>query len=233
MGLEGKVIIVTGSTEGIGEAVVQSLSDKKSRLVLAARTEEKLDRQLKQVEKRACDAAAVPTDVTDPISVNRLVEKAVEYYGRIDILINNVGRGLRKPLIELTDDEWHDLVAVNLSSVVYCCRAVLPYMRKQKDGQIINIASRSGRVGEAEMVGYSAVKHGVVGLTKALAIEEAPNGVRVNAICPGPVATDRMEKMLPHIDKSGWLKPGDIADAVLFLIGLPGQSVQGQTIDLF
>jgi 3-oxoacyl-[acyl-carrier protein] reductase len=106
-------------------------------------------------------------------------------------------------------------------------------MLDQGQGKIINIASRSGRVGEANLAAYCAVKHAVIGLTRALAEEVGPRGIHVNVICPGGVRTERMERILPHIDKSGWLAPEDVAAAVLFLVTAPGHTMQGQALDMF
>ena len=146
---------------------------------------------------------------------------------------NNVGRGLRKPFLETTEEDWNQLVATNLSSVLYGCRAVLPSMEQRRKGLIINIASRSGRVGEANLAAYSAVKHGVIGLTRALAEEEGAKGIHVNAICPGSVRTERMERLLPHVDKSSWLSPEDVAATIAFLACSAGYTMQGQSVDMY
>lgn len=209
------------------------LAEQGARVVLAARTRANLESVADTIARAGGQALPVPTDVTDSRQVTALVEAAIRAYGQVDILVCSVGRGLRKPFIETTDEEWAQLVAENLTGTVYCCRAVLPRMRLQHRGLIVNIASRSGRAGEALLAAYSAVKHGVVGLTKALAAEEGASGIRVNAICPGPVATERMRKILPNADQTTWLTPEDVAQAVLFLATSPGHLAQAKVLDLF
>ena len=231
--LTGQVIVITGASEGIGRAIAFALADQGASLVLAARGAENLQRVEKVIHEKGNHVLAVPTDVTHSADVNNLAARAIDSFGQVDVWVNNVGRGLRKAFPETTDEEWEQLVATNLSSVVYGCRAVLPYMEKRQKGLIINIASRSGRVGEANLAAYSAVKHGVIGLTKALAEEEGVHGIHVNAICPGAVRTERMEKILPQVDKSNWLLPEDVAAAVTFLACEAGYKMQGQVIDMF
>ena len=162
-----------------------------------------------------------------------MVQNVLQKYGRIDILVNNVGSGLKKELVETNDEDWQYLLQVNLTSTFNCCRAVLPVMRHQGTGMIVNIASKAGRVGEGDFAAYCAVKHGVVGLTRALADSERPHGIRVNAICPGPIATEKMKTLYPDVDKSGWSTPEDVAQTVLYLASPAGHAMQGKLVDLF
>jgi NAD(P)-dependent dehydrogenase (short-subunit alcohol dehydrogenase family) len=232
--LEGKIILVTGASEGIGAAVSFRLAQEGAQLALAARRLDRLEALAVELDQSCGGEAAVySADVTDSQQVTDLVDSVLSRHGRLDVLINNVGQGLRKPLVETSDQEWQHLLAVNLSSVFYCCRAVIEPMRQQGGGRIINIASRSGRVGEGDLAAYSAVKHGVVGLTRALAEAGAEENILVNAVCPGPVNTTRMARLLPHVDRSAWLKPEDVAEAVLLLATGPGSRMRGQSIDLF
>ncbi len=233
MGLADKVVLITGASEGIGKSIAFRLAQEGCSLALVARTSANLRETQLKIRAENGKADFFPADVSRPDQVKEMVQQVVNRFGRIDVLVNNVGKGLRKPFMDLTDEDWQFLVNVNLTSVVNCSKAVLPQMREQGGGQIINIASKSGRVGEVEFVGYCAVKHGVVGLTRALALEEAPHHIRVVAICPGPVSTDGMKRNLTHVDMSDWLTPEDVADAVLFAISDAGRSMQGKTIDLF
>ena len=144
-----------------------------------------------------------------------------------------VGRGIRRELVNTTDEEWDFLVNTNLSSAFYTCRAVLPSMRQQHNGTIINIASRAGRRGEGDLAAYSALKHGLVGLTRALSDSERAYGIRVNAVCPGLVATERLRSGNPNLDWSNAYSPTDVAEAVLFLLSPAARFMNGQTIDMF
>lgn len=231
--LKGQIIVITGASEGIGHATAFALAKEGASLVLAARTVDNLERTARGIREEGNRVLAIPTDVTKSKEVELLAQKAIDAFGQVDIWINNVGRGLRKPFLETTEDDWDQLVATNLSSVLYGCRAVLPFMEKRGRGLIINIASRSGRVGEANLAAYCAVKHGVIGLTKALAKEEGAKGIHLNVICPGSVRTERMERLLPQMDKSNWLSPEDVADTITFLACSAGYTMQGQAIDLF
>ena len=217
--LKGQIIVITGASEGIGRATALALAKEGASLVLAARTIENLERTASEIREKGNRVLAIPTDVTRPEEVEVLAQKAIAAFGQVDIWINNVGRGLRKPFLETTEEDWNQLVATNLSSVLYGCRAVLPSMEQ--------------RVGEANLAAYSAVKHGVIGLTRALAEEEGAKGIHVNAICPGSVRTERMERLLPHVDKSSWLSPEDVAATIAFLACSAGYTMQGQSVDMY
>jgi NAD(P)-dependent dehydrogenase (short-subunit alcohol dehydrogenase family) len=188
---------------------------------------------LSEAGSLASNAWAFPADLTDSAQANQLMEEAIRREGKIDALVNNVGQGIRRELIDTSDEEWDFLVKINLSSAFYACRAVLSHMRKQKAGRIVNIASRAGRVGEGELAAYSALKHGVVGLTRALADSESKFGIQVSAVCPGLVATERMLAALPTVDFSGSNHPDDVAEAVLFLLSPSAATMEGQVIDMF
>lgn len=225
--------IVTGASEGIGKAIALSLLQHGYRVALVSRSQEKLDQFLAQAGDNAQHAWAYPADLTDPLEVGQLIAEVIQREGKIDVLVNNLGRGIRRELVDTTDAEWDFLAKVNLSSAFYVCRAVLPYMRKQKAGRIVNIASRAGRCGEGDFAAYSVMKHGLVGLTRALADSEAGYGIFVNAVCPGAVATERMLSSHPDGEDAQWSKPDDVAQTVLFLLSPAARMMNGQVIDLF
>jgi NAD(P)-dependent dehydrogenase (short-subunit alcohol dehydrogenase family) len=201
--------------------------------VLVSRSQEKLQAALSYLGNYAQNARAFSADVTDSGQVNLLLESVLAHEKRIDVLVNNLGQGMRKQLVETTDADWEHLVSVNLTSAVYVSRAVLPIMRQQKSGKIINIASRAGRRGEGDFTAYSALKHGLIGLSCALADSESPYGIKVNAVCPGPVSTQKMLERYPNLDVSSWSTPEDVAQTVLFLLSKPAETMTGQVIDLF
>lgn len=228
-----RVCVVTGASEGIGKAVSFALLGAGNSVVMVSRSMDKLQRALDEFGQDGQSAFLVSADVTNAQQVENLVRIIVEKLQRIDVLVNNVGGGLRRELIETKNEEWQYLVALNLTSAFYACRAVLPIMRQQKSGLIVNIASRAGRIGEGAFAAYCSVKHGLIGLTKALADSEDKFGIRVNAVCPGPVATPKMITQNPEFDHSSWITPQEVASAVLFLLTPSARTMQGQCLDLF
>lgn len=229
---EGKVCIVTGASEGLGKAIANRLLKLGGSVVLVSRSEAKLSRALSAMDS-AENGWLVAADITEPAQVRRVVDQVVEKYGRIDLLVNNAGQGFKKALVDTSDAEWQHLVQINLTSTFLCCRAVLPYMRQHRAGVIVNVASKSGRVGEGDFAAYCAVKHGVVGLTRALAESEDPYGIRVNAVCPGPITTEKMVANNPDTDRSSWSSPEEVAQAVVYLASQDSHAMQGKMLDLF
>ena len=228
-----KVAIVTGASEGIGKAITSSLLQANNKVIMLARDEAKLKLALCEMGSLAKNAWVLPVDLTFSRNVNMAIEMILQREGRIDCLVNNLGNGLQRTLIETTDQEWDHMVHVNLSSAFYACRAVIPVMRKVKHGWIVNISSRSGRRGEGQFAAYCAVKHGLVGLTRALADSESEFGIHVNAICPGPVATEKMIERHPMMDRSNWNTTLEVAQSVLFLLSPAAEHMNGQCVDLF
>lgn len=198
MKLEGKVAIITGAGLGIGRAVAHRFAQEGAMLVLNDIIEERLE----EVGKALPIARLVVGDVAYPATAERIVTAAMEKFGRIDILVNNAGISHAYPAEDLSSDEWERIVAVNLSGEFYMAQAVGKCMIKQRFGCIINVASMAGLHGIPENVAYVASKHGVVGLTKALTVEWARYGIRVNCVCPGLTATpmvEALEKEAPTI----------------------------------
>lgn len=231
--LTSQLCIVTGASEGTGKAIALALLEAGGRVVMVSRSGEKLQRAVAEFGEAGERAVIHPADMTDAEQVNQLADTVLDQFGKIDVLVNNLGGGLRRQVIETSDAEWQHLINLNLSSAFYACRAVLPAMRRQRSGQIINIASRAGRLGEGAFAAYSAAKHGLVGLTRALAESEAEYGIRVNAICPGPITTQRMRAQHPHADFSCWNTPEGVAEAVLFLLAPSAHAMRGRSLDLF
>jgi 2-dehydro-3-deoxy-L-rhamnonate dehydrogenase (NAD+) len=236
--LNGQTAIVTGAATGIGEAIAERLAGAGATVVVAD-----LDIEgAKGVAGRlAQNAFAVKTDVTDPESIRKTVEQVLGRTNRIDILVNNAGiAGVTAPLWEQTDADWQKVIAVNLSGVFYFCRAVLPHMRERKYGRIVNIASIAGKEGNPRMVGYSATKAAVIGLTKSLGKEVATEGICVNAVSPAVVRTRILDQVTPEqinymteripMRRTG--KPEEIAAVVHFLASPDCSFVTAQCYDV-
>ncbi len=185
------VALVTGATRGIGAAIAARLGEAGMRVFLCARNEDDVAAATAALRADGVDADGAVCDVRSSAAVTGLVEAAISRFGRIDVLVNNAGRSGGGPTAQLTDELWLDVIDTNLHSTFYASRAVLTTggMLAQGSGRIINIASTGGKQGVVLGAPYSASKHGVIGLTKALGLELAPAGITVNAVCPGYVET--------------------------------------------
>ncbi len=193
--LSGQTAIVTGAAEGIGEAVAARLARAGATVAVADRNEAGA---WTAAGKIGAGAIAVALEVTDRNSVERMVQTILARTGRIDILVNNAGIGGRAaPLWEQTDEHWNDCLAVNLTGVFYCCRAVIQHMRTRRYGRIVNVASIAGKEGNPNMTAYSASKAGVIAFTKSLAKEVAPEGICVNSITPAVIRTRILDQLTP------------------------------------
>ena len=185
------VALITGATRGIGYAIASRLGRAGMQIFICARTADDVKRTVETLQADGIEVAGAPCDVTSAESVAEVVNAAVAQYGRIDVLVNNAGRSGGGPTAQLTDELWLDVINTNLNSTFYVTRAVLNAGGKlaRGAGRIINSASTGGKQGVVLGAPYSASKHGVIGLTKALGLELAPTGVTVNAVCPGYVET--------------------------------------------
>jgi NAD(P)-dependent dehydrogenase (short-subunit alcohol dehydrogenase family) len=192
-----RVAIVTGAARGIGFAVAQALVASGHRVAVADWDEAQAHAAARELGERG---RAFDCDVSDSASVNRMVAAVREAWGRIDVLVNNAGIvGESKPLVDVSDDEWARILSINLSGVFYCCRAVVPHMLENDWGRIVTIASIAGKEGNPKMVGYSATKAAVIGLTKSLGKELAATNVRVNCVTPAVIETDMLVQAAPEM----------------------------------
>ena len=223
--LTEKVALVTGAGRGIGRSIALSLARHGARVALTARTEAKLKAVQAEIEAFGGKAACLPADVSVEAEVMALVRHTAERWGRLDILINNAGLVMGKPLVESTTAEWDQIMAVNARAPFILCREAIPYLRQQEVSFIINIASVVATKGYINQSVYGASKHALLGLTKALAREVQQDGIRVHAINPGGVDTDQLGLTRPDLDRSVLMRPEEIADIVLFLVTRPGNAV--------
>ena len=193
--LKNKVAIITGASRGIGRSIAQTLSAEGVQLVIAARSGELLDEVVK-----SCDSEAIPVaiDLRDEDAPQRLINIAVNHFGRIDVLVNNAGATKRGDFLELTEADWKDGFDLKFFGAVRCTRAAWPYLKVNK-GSVVNIVGIGGRTGNAEFSIGGSVNAAILNLTKVLADRGIKDGIRVNAINPGSIATDRLQTRLKHL----------------------------------
>ncbi len=223
--LKGKVIIITGGGRGIGAAMARRFAEEGARLVLLAREEQELLKVQEEIDnKTGADVLVVPGDVSVESDVYLVVEKAVERFGRIDVLVNNAGLYIEKPITECTLDEFQALVDVDLKGLFLMTKAVLPYMKQQGQGHIVNMASEVGLSGVPNQALHSMCKFGVIGFSQSLHHELRTENIKVSYICPGPTNT------WDDPEPSKLLRPEDVAEAVLFVLTTHANAVVNEII---
>ena len=225
--LDGKVAIITGGAGGIGSRIAQTYVEAGARVVIASRSQEKIDAVVEQLSAAGGEAVAVATDVTVPEDVTIMVAKTIEAFGRVDVLVNNAGGAMFvKPPEKLRPKEWNAAIALNLSSVFLCSQAVFQQMKEQGGGRIVNISSVAGMRLSPSFVHYGAAKAGVINLTKSLAVCWGPDNIHVNCIAPGLTQTEGVAQWLPDKTKEDGTpvakldyppETGNVAELALFL----------------
>jgi 3-oxoacyl-[acyl-carrier protein] reductase len=223
--LTGQVALVTGAGRGIGRTIALTLAQKGARLVLAARTASEIETVQAEIEALGGEAAAIPTDITREPEVIALIRATIDRFGRLDILINNAGIGVFGPLTELTVEAWDRIMAVNARGPFMLCREAIPHLKQHEISFIINVNSVVGVKGYPNQAAYSASKHALLGMTKSLAKEVQPDGIRVHSINPGGIDTELIGRARPDLDRSVLMQPEEIADILLFLLTRRGNAV--------
>ncbi len=235
--LSGRVAIVTGASRGIGRATALALARQGASVVAAARGDH-AEPVAAAIEAGGGRAVAVAVDVTDPASVERMAAAADERFGRVDVLVSNAGITRDQLVLRMKRDDWDAVVATNLTAAYTCVQAVLRPMIKQRAGRIITISSVVGQTGNAGQANYAASKAGLIGFSKALALEVASRGITVNVIAPGLIETD-MTRAIAADAQQTWAgripvgrlgRPEDVADAVCFLASDEAAYITGQVL---
>lgn len=236
--MDGKVVIVTGGSSGIGRATAIAFAREGAKVVIAARRVTEGEDTVKQIVEAGGEAIFVQTDVTQANEVQALVDRTLEQYGRLDAAFNNAGSGKGIRLIDLTEDEWNQEIAVNLKSVWLCMKYQIPAMLKSGKGAIVNMGSQGAILGVPNYTAYGAAKGGAVALTRAAAAEYAAEGIRINAISPGAVETElwanapagMIEQVAAGIPMQRVGQPQDIAETVVWLCSDAAGFITGQNI---
>ena len=222
--LESKVAVITGSTRGIGRAMADAFAAQGARVVVNGRS------GAPEVAAEIPGAMAVEGDMSDQASIDRLVGEVTAELGRIDVLVNNAGISRRSAVTRVTDEEWEEVIRVNLTGPMYLTRAVVPVMKAQGGGVIINVISGAATVGTAGFSSYAAAKGGLLGLTMTWSKELTRFGIRSNALSPSAL-TDMMRQLPPEILGQMELPlPEDVVGAAVFLASDLSKSVNGQVI---
>lgn len=244
MQFDGKVALVTGAGSGIGQATALAFAEKGAKVVVSDYVREGGEETVRLIKEAGGEAIFIQTDVSKPAEVKDLLDKIVNHYGRIDCAHNNAGIALPLvPLDEITDEQFDAIYNVNLKGVFSCMRQEIRYMLQQGAGAIVNTASMVGLIGMRDNGPYCATKHGVIGLTRAAALDYAQKGIRVNCVCPGFTLTPMVKKAFEHdpdsldayVAGSGtplarWASPDEIARVVVFLCSDNASYVTGHAM---
>jgi NAD(P)-dependent dehydrogenase (short-subunit alcohol dehydrogenase family) len=227
LSLDGKVVVITGGGTGLGLAMVRALARAGANLSIAGRRQGPIDSAASEVQALGGDALAISTDVSDSAQVNRLIATTLEHFGHIDVLINNAGmvqENVHAPIWDITDEDWHRAMDVNLSGAFYCARAVAKPMADRGRGKIINVASGFGLRGGRDIYMYCCSKGGMIQLTRVLAFSLARYGITANNIVPGFIPTRSADSMRETLPRSGAFlpigklgRPEDIGPVAVFL----------------
>jgi NAD(P)-dependent dehydrogenase (short-subunit alcohol dehydrogenase family) len=238
--LAGKVALVTGASKGLGKAMALALSQSGAKLALSSRDEKLLAETAVAIAAQNGEAAVFPCDVSDEAQVVALEKAVAARFGRIDILINNAGINLRKPITEFTLEQWNRVQTTNVTGAFLMCRSFIPHLKGRGYGRILNLTSMMSHVSLPGRTAYSTSKAALLGFTKALALELAPDAITVNGISPGPFATEINKPLmenaeltqffLSRIPVGRWGKPEDIGQLAVYLCSEAAGFITGTDI---
>jgi NAD(P)-dependent dehydrogenase (short-subunit alcohol dehydrogenase family) len=241
MRLQGKVAVITGGAQGLGRAITLAMAREGAKVVVADLQADKAESVAEEARALGAEALALEVNVASEPSVQRLADETFKRFGRVDILVNDAGVYLKSPVVSKTEEEWDRTLNVNLGGNFLCARAFVRAMRRQKSGRIIGIASSIAHTGAKEFADYAASKAAIIGFVKALARELGPDGITVNAICPGSANTDMPRRhrsedevmaRLRATPLDRVLEPEDIAGPVLFLASDAAAYITGQAYNV-
>ncbi|WP_172369720.1 3-oxoacyl-[acyl-carrier-protein] reductase [Sporosarcina jiandibaonis] len=236
---EGKAAIVTGASRGIGREIALNLANEGAKVVVNySGSKDKADEVVELIKNAGGEAFAIQADVSNADSVKNMIDETIATFGSIDILVNNAGITRDNLLMRMKEDEWDDVIDINLKGVFLCTKGVTRQMMRQRAGKIVNVASIVGVSGNPGQANYVAAKAGVIGLTKTTAKELATRNINVNAVAPGFITTDMTEtlsedvqkQMLANIPLGKLGSPENVAKTVLFLLSDDAAYITGQTI---
>ncbi len=249
--LAGKRAVVTGAGRGIGRSIALALAQAGADVAVTARTHLEIEQLVAEIQVMGCQSLAITCDVTDPEQVTHMATTLTQGLGGVDILVNNAGNAGSHKFLNHPDELWHRMLTINLTSVYYVTKAFIPTLIDQRYGRIINIASIASRVGGSYIAAYTAAKHGVLGLTRALAVELMPYNITVNAICPGYVNTPMTDASVSNIvartgmpeskarealestsPQKRLIEPQEVAAIAVFLAQDINRGITGQAINI-
>jgi 3-oxoacyl-[acyl-carrier protein] reductase len=233
-----RVAMVTGAGSGIGRAIAERLAEDGARVVVNDLKGETADEVVAGIRDKGGTAAAAPGDVSDTEAVRQIMAAAREAYDAPEILVNNAGFLQQKRFVDLTHEDFDRMIAVHLRGTFLCTRAVVPEMLSRGRGIVVNVASQLGQIGGIELCHYSAAKAGIIGLTKSLAREVSAQGVRVNAVAPGPINTELVlglsdewrDAKAAELPLGRFGEPSEVAETVAFLVSDGATLYVGQTL---
>ena len=250
-GLKGQVALITGGGVGIGRAIAEAFASQQAKVAICGRRLEELEQTALELTTTGAEVLPLQCDVTHRSDVERTVKAVAQNFGRLDILVNNAGASGRTPIQDPDDSKWENIIQVNLTGSYLCSKLAVPHMLKHHYGRIVNVSSVLGRFGVAGYLAYCTAKHGIVGFTKALALEVASQGITVNAICPTWVDTamarqgieetavilgvspeEFREMAISALPIKRMAEAEEVASAVVYLCSKAASAITGQSINI-